>query len=81
MRSTFRSLVVAMLMSGVIGTATAQDIHIIVVSHGRASDPFRSLVKNGVVKAATEMDVVVDYRAPEPFDMVIMAQLTDAAVN
>ncbi|MCC4247083.1 sugar ABC transporter substrate-binding protein [Stappia indica] len=61
--------------------ATAQDINIIVVSHGQASDPFWSVVKNGVAKAGEDMGVTVDYRAPETFDMVAMAQLIDAAVN
>src|SRR5690606_25828337 len=40
-----------------------------------------SVVKNGVAQAATDMGVKVDYRAPETFDMVAMAQLIDAAVN
>ena len=61
--------------------AIAQDIRIIVVTHGQANDPFWSVVKNGVVKAAEDMKVKVDYRAPETFDMVAMAQLIDAAVN
>lgn len=54
---------------------------IIVVSHGQASDPFWSVVKNGVTKAAADLKVAVDYRAPETFDMVAMSQLIDAAVN
>jgi simple sugar transport system substrate-binding protein len=61
--------------------ARADDIHIIVVSHGQANDPFWSVVKNGVAKAAADQHVTVDYRAPETFDMVKMAQLIDAAVN
>lgn len=61
--------------------AQAQDIKLIVVSHGQANDPFWSVVKNGVSQAAADMQVAVDYRAPETFDMVAMAQLIDAAVN
>jgi simple sugar transport system substrate-binding protein len=61
--------------------AIAQDIRIIVVTHGQANDPFWSVAKNGVVKAAEDMKVKVEYRAPETFDMVAMAQLIDAAVN
>lgn len=57
------------------------DISIIVVSHGQASDPFWSVVKNGVEKAAADTGVQVDYRAPETFDMVAMSQLIEAAVN
>ena len=59
--------------------AFAQDI--IVVSHGQASDPFWSVVKNGVEKAAEHTGANVEYRAPETFDMVAMGQLIDAAVN
>lgn len=61
--------------------AAAQSTRIIVVSHGQASDPFWSVVKNGVAKAAADLKVAVDYRAPETFDMVAMSQLIDAAVN
>lgn len=60
-------------------SALAADI--IVVSHGQASDPFWSVVKNGVEKAAEDTGANVEYRAPETFDMVAMGQLIDAAVN
>jgi simple sugar transport system substrate-binding protein len=38
-------------------------------------------VKNGVTAAGKDMNVQVDYRAPETFDMVAMSQLIDAAAN
>jgi simple sugar transport system substrate-binding protein len=38
-------------------------------------------VKNGVAEAAKDTGAKVDYRAPETFDMVQMAQLIDAAIN
>ncbi|MFQ5971400.1 MAG: sugar ABC transporter substrate-binding protein [Alphaproteobacteria bacterium] len=63
-----------------MGSAAAQDIRIVVVSHGQASDPFWSVVKNGVDAAAEDMGVNVEYRAPDTFDMPRMAQLIDAAV-
>lgn len=62
-------------------TAAQAETTIIVVSHGQASDPFWSVVKNGTAQAAKDYGVKVDYRAPETFDMVAMAQLIDAAVN
>lgn len=68
----------------VLGTAapvSAQDVKIIVVSHGQANDAFWSVVKNGVAAAAKDLGVTADYRAPETFDMVAMGQLIDAAVN
>ncbi|MGH6943615.1 MAG: sugar ABC transporter substrate-binding protein, partial [Geminicoccaceae bacterium] len=66
---------------GVAASASAQDdLRFVVVSHGQASDPFWSVVKNGVDEAAKEFGVNVEYRAPTTFDMVQMAQLIDAAV-
>lgn len=64
-------------------TAAAQDMRpyrIVVVTHGQASDPFWSVVKNGVDAAARDMGVTVEYQAPSTFDMVAMSQLIDAAV-
>ncbi len=61
--------------------ARAEDIRIAVVVHGQANDAFWSTVKNGVTMAGQDQKVQVDYRAPETFDMVKMAQLIDAAVN
>ncbi|MCA9860464.1 MAG: sugar ABC transporter substrate-binding protein [Thermomicrobiales bacterium] len=56
------------------------DISIVVVSHGQASDPFWSVVQNGVAQAGEDMGVNVQYQAPGTFDMVAMSQLIDAAV-
>jgi simple sugar transport system substrate-binding protein len=60
--------------------AQQRDVRIVVVSHGQASDPFWSVVQNGVNQAGTDMGVTVEYQAPQTFDMVAMAQLIDAAV-
>jgi simple sugar transport system substrate-binding protein len=78
------------LTSVLAGTALAAGIalaagpaaatRIIVITHGQASDPFWSVVKNGVDDAAELMGVEVQYQAPQTFDMVAMAQLIDAAV-
>ncbi|WP_186386505.1 sugar ABC transporter substrate-binding protein [Stappia sp. TSB10P1A] len=84
-RFVARLLTAAAVVGLVAGAGTspakAEDINIIVVSHGQASDPFWSVVKNGVAKAGEDLGVSVDYRAPETFDMVAMGQLIDAAVN
>jgi simple sugar transport system substrate-binding protein len=61
------------------GSSDRAGISIEVVSHGQASDPFWSVVKNGVDQAAKDMGVKVNYSAPDTFDMVKMAQLIDAA--
>lgn len=81
----FKTLKKVLMASAILGAASsavfADEINIIVVSHGQANDPFWSVVKNGVTKAADDMKVNVDYRAPETFDMVAMSQLIEAAVN
>ena len=56
------------------------DIEIAVVTHGQASDPFWSVVQNGVNQAGEDLGVTVTYNAPEEFDMVALAQLIEAAV-
>jgi len=54
---------------------------IVVVTHGQASDPFWSVVKNGVDAADADLACVeTEYQAPATFDMVAMSQLIDAAV-
>ena len=61
---------------------TTRDITIEVVVHGQASDPFWSVVANGVEAAANDLGVTANYRAPqsEDLDVVAMAQLIDTAV-
>jgi simple sugar transport system substrate-binding protein len=71
----------ALIASWMAMATPALAVDIIVVSHGQANDPFWSVVKNGVDKAAEDTGANVDYRAPETFDMVAMSQLIDAAVN
>ena len=78
MRSSIRKTLAAATLA-LAPAAFAADI--IVVSHGQASDPFWSVVKNGVDMAAKHTGANVSYRAPETFDMVAMSQLIDAAVN
>ncbi|MDI1479178.1 sugar ABC transporter substrate-binding protein [Polyangium sp. y55x31] len=65
-------------------SATTRDsrarLRIAVVTHGQASDPFWSVVKNGIDQAAKDMGVTVTYQAPQAFDMVAMSRLIDAEV-
>jgi simple sugar transport system substrate-binding protein len=71
----------AIVAASAVSPAIAQDdIRIVVVSHGQASDPFWSVVKNGVDAAQEDMGVTVEYLAPDTFNMVRMSQLIDAAV-
>jgi simple sugar transport system substrate-binding protein len=53
---------------------------IAVVTHGQASSAFWAIVRNGIDAAERQMDVEVDYRAPDVYDVQTMAALIDAAV-
>ena len=55
-------------------------VRIAVVTHGQASSPFWAIVRNGVEAAARQMDVVVDYRAPDVYSLARMEALIDQAV-
>lgn len=77
-----KNLLAAVATVAVIASAfPALATDIIVVAHGQANDPFWSVVKNGVEKAAKDTGVNVEFRSPETFDMVQMGQMIDAAVN
>jgi simple sugar transport system substrate-binding protein len=58
----------------------AAGVRIAVVTHGQASSPFWAIVRNGVEAAARQMDVVVDYRAPDVYSVARMTTLIDQAV-
>jgi simple sugar transport system substrate-binding protein len=73
-------IVLVLAMSAVANAQDARPYRIVVVTHGQASDPFWSVVANGVNDAARDMRVEVEYQAPGTFDMVAMSQLIDAAV-
>ena len=63
-----------------VSAMSRKDIRIFVITHGQASDPFWSVVRNGVDAAGRDMGIRVMYQAPNSFDMVGMSQLIDAAV-
>jgi simple sugar transport system substrate-binding protein len=64
----------------IAASAPANATRIVLITHAQAVDAFWSVVKNGVDDAAELMGVEVQYQAPQTFDMVLMAQLIDAAV-
>jgi simple sugar transport system substrate-binding protein len=80
MKTMLGKAVVIAAALGIAGSAAAQDMRFVVVSHGQAADPFWSVVKNGVDQAAEDLGVAVEYRSPDGFNMVQMAQIIDAAV-
>ena len=56
------------------GTADRGAMRIVVVTHGQSSDPFWSVVANGVRDASRDLGVETDYQAPLRFDMVEMSE-------
>src|SRR5262245_52197798 len=70
----------AVLLPAPMTRAADAPTRIAVITHGQAADPYWSVVKNGVDAAAKVQGADVDYRSPDTFDMVQMAQLIDAAV-
>lgn len=56
------------------------NLRFVVVTHGKPSDPFWSVVKKGVDQAGKDMGVKVEYQSPDRFDMTAMSHLIDAAV-
>jgi simple sugar transport system substrate-binding protein len=71
------------LAAGLGISARAQDpqVEIAVVSHGQASDPFWTVVRNGINQAARETGTRVTYRAPDVYDARRMRDLIDAVVT
>jgi simple sugar transport system substrate-binding protein len=55
-------------------------VRIAVVTHGQASSPFWVIVRNGVDAAERQMNVQVDYEAPDVYSLDRMIALVDAAV-
>jgi simple sugar transport system substrate-binding protein len=58
----------------------SEGVRIAVVTHGQASSAFWTIVRNGVEAAARQMDVVVNYRAPDVYSLDQMIALVDRAV-
>ena len=54
---------------------------IVMSTHGQAADPYWNIVRNGAEEAARQVGVKLDYRAPETFDMLRMAELIQSAAN
>jgi simple sugar transport system substrate-binding protein len=55
-------------------------VRIVVITHGQASSPFWAIVRNGVEAAARQMDVLVNYRAPDVYSLDRMKALVDRAI-
>ena len=77
---SFVCVALAAWLAGSESVMAEKQLHILVVTHGAASESFWAPVKNGTEEAGKETGCLVEYRAPERFDMVAMSQLIEAAV-
>ena len=57
-----------------------QNVRIVIVTHGQASDPFWAVVRRGIDEAARDLGVTVSYQAPDVFDAGRMRTLIETAV-
>jgi simple sugar transport system substrate-binding protein len=62
------------------GLVSRGDIRIEFVTHGPAADPFWSVIKTGVDRAAADLGVDVNYRPPESFDIPEIQRNFEAAI-
>jgi simple sugar transport system substrate-binding protein len=62
------------------GLVNRGDIRIEFVTHGPAADPFWSVIKTGVDRAAADLGVEVKYRGPERFDIPQIQRNFEAAI-
>ena len=60
---------------------SGDQVRIAIVTHGQASDPFWSIVRKGIDDASKELNVSIDYRAPDTFNLERMRRLIDRAVD
>ena len=81
MRATLAGAVLAAALLACGGEKAATDaapgrdaIRIVFVTHGQSSDPFWSVVANGMRAAARDLGVRAEYQAPLRFDMVEMSE-------
>jgi simple sugar transport system substrate-binding protein len=72
------SLLVLALTAGI--TLADDGVRVVFVTHGQPSDPYWTIVKNGMNDAAAKLGATVEYRAPATFDMAEMAKLINEAV-
>jgi len=61
--------------------ASAAGQQIVMITHGQAADPYWNIVRNGAEEAARQLGITLDYRSPETFDMIRMAELITSATN
>jgi simple sugar transport system substrate-binding protein len=73
------SLAWAAMTPAAAQTKKIEDVRIVFVTHGQANDVYWTVVKNGMLAAAEQLGVKVEYQAPETFDVVRMARMIEAA--
>ena len=57
-----------------------KNITIKMITHGQATDPFWSVVRNGAKDAAEKLGISLQYQSPQNFDMITMSRMIDAVI-
>jgi len=76
---TLSAFIFAVMISS--SNAFANEVKIIMITHGTAADEFWAPVKKGAEDAAADVGVSLSYQAPEVADMVALADLIRSAIN
>lgn len=81
-RGRFLSLltILVMLCGFLCGPSLADGTRVVFVTHGQSSDPYWTIIKNGMNEAATKLGVTVEYHAPATFSTAEMQNMIAAAV-
>jgi simple sugar transport system substrate-binding protein len=68
------------LLSPMMAGARAEPgMRVVFVTHGQPTDPYWTIIKNGMNEAAAKLGVAVEYHAPVSFDLDQMKKLIDSA--
>lgn len=74
-------LLVLLLLAPTVHLAQADaGIRVVFVTHGQPSDPYWTIIKNGMNEAAAKLGATVEYDAPGSFDLAQMNALIKNAV-
>jgi len=74
-------LVPLLLLVSTTGLAQADaEMRVVFVTHGQPSDPYWTIIKNGMHEAAAKFGVTVEYHSPTDFNITQMKTLIDNAV-
>ncbi|MDY0874360.1 sugar ABC transporter substrate-binding protein [Dongia rigui] len=76
-----KRLLAFLLLMPTAGLAQADaGMHVVFVTHGQPSDPYWTIIQNGMNDAAEKLGATVEYHAPPGFDIAQMNDLINEAI-